>query len=1025
MNLNITQKVRWLPLFVASFFSVNTVYGQQPEIKVDFNMINRSAGEVQEPGFTPWVVANPLLDSLVVGDVKFFVRKGPRGTMLSSTYYKAGIQTGNFNTRFTNDAVYVKDGDFAQGSQIDLIIRGMPAGQHTLVMYHNATDNLNSTTVCPIDVYVENALVVEKVIPTVRLEKITECATSEIQFVAEEGKDVTISYIANTEGDQPVKNVYLNGFQINGTNAGKKSRTPVPAHNSEHLDIPIGGSLMLEWQSAPGALSHDIYFGTDSAGVAEADRSSPFYKGNQALADTSYQATNLYTGDAYYWRIDEVDGTSTYKGNTWHFRTRQLAFPGAEGYGRFARGGRGGIVVHVTNLRDDNSPGSLRYAIENVKGPRTIVFDVSGVIQLTKRLVLKDPYVTVAGQTAPGKGICIRTAPFGITGNDCIVRNIRLRLGAGPTYDGMGLTGANNSIIDHCSISWTIDEGFSSRGGAKNITLQRTLISEALNAANHQNYPAGSQHGYAATIGGNVGSFHHNLLAHCYGRNWSMGDGLDANANYSGRLDIRNNVVYNWGNRTTDGGVHEVNFVNNYYKPGAASQHFYAFTLQHEGTGNGTQRAYFDGNVMPGRFDENNQEDGRRDTWAAGETVHYETFVPEPFFESYVNTQTALHAYKLVLSDVGANQPVFDDHDIRMISETINGTFSARGSVTNKPGLPDHQDDVGGYENYPEVHRTADWDTDQDGLPDWWENIIGTNPNSGAGDFSDANADTDRDGFTHLDTYLQWMAEPHYNSPLGQEIDIDLKALSRGFTSGPTFSTQNVVNGEVAIHDGIAKFTPDAAGLSSFEFTVVDSDGHDMTRKVNVISGFDITLPVILIGFEARRQNPKDVLLTWKTAQERNNSHFEILRKRSSDTEMKNIGVKVNSKSIQNGDSNTELNYNFTDQNDASGDTYYQIKQLDRDGKETLSDVKVVKGTEASVSIWPIPNNGTFYLKMGADNHQQAVCKIYDLSGREVLNRSISGTQQESFTLTSKGVHILKIFNEKNEEVHVEKIVSH
>src|SRR5690606_21406790 len=146
-----------------------------------------------------------------------------------------------------------------------------------------------------------------------------------------------------------------------------------------------------------------------------------------------------------------------------------------------------------------------------------------------------------------------------------------------------------------------------------------------------------------------------------------MGDGLDANANYSGRLDIRNNVVYNWGNRTTDGGVHEVNFVNNYYKHGAASQHFYAFTLQHEGTGNGTQRAYVDGNVMPGRFDENNQEDGRRDTWAAGETVHYETFVPEPFFESHVNTQTALHAYKLVLSDVGANQPVFDDHDVRMI----------------------------------------------------------------------------------------------------------------------------------------------------------------------------------------------------------------------------------------------------------------------------------------------------------------------------------------------------------------------
>src|SRR5690606_24523908 len=191
-------------------------------------------------------------------------------------------------------------------------------------------------------------------------------------------------------------------------------------------------------------------------------------------------------------------------------------------------------VVYVDNL-NDSGPGSLREAVTNNVGPRTIVFNVGGIIQLKSRLVLTDRYVTIAGQTAPGKGICIRSAPFGIGADDAIVRFIRLRLGGGRTADGMGMNG-DHSIMDHCSISWTIDEAFSSRG-AKNITLQRTLISEALNAAGHKNYPEGTEHGYAATIGGVKGSFHHNLLAHNNGRNWSMGGQLDANNNLSGWLD--------------------------------------------------------------------------------------------------------------------------------------------------------------------------------------------------------------------------------------------------------------------------------------------------------------------------------------------------------------------------------------------------------------------------------------------------------------------------------------------------------
>ena len=184
--------------------------------------------------------------------------------------------------------------------------------------------------------------------------------------------------------------------------------------------------------------------------------------------------------------------------------------------GRFATGGRGGKVVYVTNL-NDSGEGSFREAITNEIGPRTIIFNVSGIIVLNSRLVCSSKYVTIAGQTAPGKGICLRNNPFGV-GSENVCRFIRSRKGAGETSDGLGMTGSNHSITDHCSVSWTIDEAFSSRG-ADNITLQRSMIAEALNCAGHKNYPEGAEHGYAATISGEIGSFHHNLLAHWNGRN--------------------------------------------------------------------------------------------------------------------------------------------------------------------------------------------------------------------------------------------------------------------------------------------------------------------------------------------------------------------------------------------------------------------------------------------------------------------------------------------------------------------------
>ncbi|MEN2487442.1 T9SS type A sorting domain-containing protein [Flavobacterium sp. B11] len=815
---------------------VNKIFAQNPIVKIDFDQSGRPKAEVNDPDYTAWVIASGNTSTYTENGVTFTItRVENNGDALGTNWYKAGIQAPYY-ARLVCDGLTVKGTTANLGAQIELKISGLATGEHTLLAFFNNVDSPTTSTFSPIDISVNGNLVVDNLIPTVRATKTADAASSYLKFQATTGTDVVILIAAETSGTESVKNFIFNGFELNTPNISHQATNPDPKQNDEHVELTSAGKL-LQWTVGSGAVSHNIYFGTDQTAVDNATTSSPEFKGNQALANNSYQVNGLYTGATYYWRIDEVLANGVEKGNIWRFRPAQLAFPDAEGYGRFARGGRGGKVVAVTNL-NDSGPGSFREAVTNDIGPRTIVFHTSGVIQLQSRLVLSQPYVTVAGQTAPGKGICIRSAPFGVTGNDAVVQNLRVRIGAGPTYDGMGLTGADNSIIDHCSISWTIDESFSSRSG-KNITLQRTLISEALNAANHQNYPAGTEHGYAATIGGDIGSFHHNLLAHCYGRNWSLGGGLDGSGAYTGRMDITNNVVYNWGGRTTDGGTKEVNFVNNYYKPGAGSKIFVAFNQQNEGIGTGMQRCYFNGNVMPGYFDESNQTLGRK---ASGNTVPYDNFVNTPFFPSYVTTQSAKNAYKIVLSDVGCTQPEFDDHDQRIISETLNGTYSAVGSVTGKPGFPDNEADAGGFESYPTEVRDSNWDSDQDGLPNWWENIIGTNANSAIGDFSDANADPDLDGYTNLDKYLQWMSLPHYESPNGNKIDINIQKLSRGFTNGVSYAISNVINGNATLNTNVVAFTPASNGLCSFEFTVTDSEGGTMKRKVNVISGQSLTL---------------------------------------------------------------------------------------------------------------------------------------------------------------------------------------
>ncbi|MDR6763137.1 hypothetical protein J2Y38_003356 [Flavobacterium sp. 2755] len=783
-------------------------------VKVDFDFFQRKLEEVHDVSYDSWVVSDQKEAEKTFNNVSFKLKGN-----FTSKWYKVGMNAPFYNKLGSDGLVTAEN--------LEMKISGLKAGKHTLLTFHNAFDVITGKTFSPIKIYV-NGKLEQTVNASQRANAKIDAAMAYITFNAEAGKDVIVRFeIDPTSNPEVIKQIVINGFEIDTPNLMNQARTPEPKNRDEHVEV--SKNLILKWDAVKNVAFHKLYFGEDKNAVENATESSKEFKGK--LTDKSYSVSDLYSGTTYYWRVDEVDNNGQVTlGNVWSFKPAQLAFPGAEGYGRYAVGGRGGKVIEVTNLNDDG-PGSLRDAVNQEIGPRTIVFNVSGNIKLASRLVANQPYITIAGQTAPGEGITISRAPIGLTGNDGVVRFLKVRIGGGTTYDGMGLTGADYSIIDHCSISWTIDESFSSRG-AHHISLQRTLISEALNVAGHDKYEVGKMHGFAATIGGDIGSFHHNLLAHNYGRNWSIGGGLNGDGYYTGRLDITNNVVYNWGQRTTDGGANEVNFVNNYYKPGASTKIFVALNAQHEGVGKGMQRYYFNGNIMPGYFDEKSQDKGRKSTISHNEKVEYETFVDKPFFPSYVETQSAKAAYKNVLSDVGANQPFFDKHDNRIIDETLKGIFTFKGSKSGLGGMIDNEQDAGGWPNFASETRPADWDTDHDGLPNWWEKAFGLNENSKAGDFSDANQDADKDGFTQLDNYLDWLAQPHYFVNSGEKKALSATDYFKGYEK-PVYTFSDLKNGKVVLKGKEIEFTAVEKGFASFVLTVKDADGDSMSRTIN------------------------------------------------------------------------------------------------------------------------------------------------------------------------------------------------
>ena len=805
---------RCFPLVAASLMALSSQAQQ-----IDFNIASRKAAEVTALNFTPVGVKQGNTYQFALGGLEITLDTPVKDQIIKSNWFKQGIQLGD---RLTSDGivVYPSKGDNAQ---LRITIRGLKPGHHSLLAYHNIVDGLTGnipsiqvsrekeqiTTVKKGKKRIQQKSMMQEILAqdikqTVREMKASQSGQSYIEFDVTDDQPVVIHY--QLQGvDNASNTLTINGLVFDKANPKATALNPYPADDDLHVNAE-GGKVVLRWQAGEGAKQHLIYIGQ------RADQ----LKKVATTEEAAFEVTGLSSANDYYWRVDEVDANGKVsEGEVWNFRPRRLAFPGAEGYGRFAIGGRGGSVYHVTSLEDNPEnpqPGSLRYGITKVKGPRTIVFDVAGIIDLKDRLVCSDPFITVAGQTAPGKGILLREHPFGF-GSEGIFRFIRLRLGKyldkngkTITLDGLGAAGCDNTIIDHCSVGWTIDEAFSSRNG-KNISFQHNLISEALNQAGHQNY-VNAKHGYAATIGGNVGSFHHNLLANNEGRNWSMGGGLDGAGYYAGKLDLFNNVVYNWGNRACDGGAHEVNFVGNYYKMGPATSMKYILNAQLEGTGQGSQAYYMHDNIRQNYVGDMKQNAGAvagkhgelvsdkegetyKYTTSHGQVVNWKVFTDKPFFPSYAKVESARAAFKNVLSDVGANQPCIDQHDQRMVEETLNGTYKYVGSKTGKKGLIDDNLDAGNdaWKEFEALtdRRPANWDTDQDGMPDWWEKLAGTNPSA-----ADNNELTDGE-YTQLERYLNWLAEPHFITSAGNKLTIDLKQYFAGYNQQPVFTLENSI----------------------------------------------------------------------------------------------------------------------------------------------------------------------------------------------------------------------------------------
>jgi pectate lyase len=504
------------------------------------------------------------------------------------------------------------------------------------------------------------------------------------------------------------------------------------------------------------------------------------------------------------------------------------AFPGAEGPGANAVGGRGGSVYYVTNLNDSGA-GSLRTGVSVAN--RTILFKVSGTINLQSDLKISKSNLTIAGQTAPGDGITLkrRLTSVGST-RDVIIRYLRCRPGdADSTFqdDSFHVDFGTNVMVDHISSSWSVDECLSVTDST-NVTVQWCLISESLNNSQH----AKGTHGYGSLLryGEGALAYHHNLYQHHNSRNPRLGDRI--------RLDFINNVIYNWGGRagysggngpTEDakdnpGGVftNYLNYVGNYLVAGPSS------TTPNTAFASGATNTviYQTGNLIDA--DKDGMLNGTDTGWGMFNGYPY-TVATAPCPLPAITTHSAATAYQRVLAFGGAS--LFrDEVDTRLIGNVRNQTGKLVDAVGLNTQATDYVTNTINGTNYTFVRgwptlnpAPPPLDTDSDGIPDYWENALGWNP--GVANNNHVNAD----GYTDLEWYLNWLALPHALSDRNGSVSVNLRALVGGYTNF-TFATANGSNGTVTLlGDGYtARFTAtnNYSGLASFAFSASNTVDH-------------------------------------------------------------------------------------------------------------------------------------------------------------------------------------------------------
>ena len=610
---------------------------------------------------------------------------------------------------------------------------------------------------------------------------------------------------------------------------------------------------------------------------------------------------------------------------------QQLAFPGAEGYGKYSIGGRGGKVYEVTTLAD-NGPGSFRQAFNAYPGqPLTIVFRVGGIIDLLTPIKIQRSNMTLAGQTAPGDGICTKRGMVKIYGANLIVRYMHFRPGDvsktnNPAVYGLDIENSNNFIVDHCSMSWSMEEAATFYDN-KFSTIQWCLVSESLNSS----YNGKGSHGYAGVWGGQWASYHHNLLAHHHSRAIRFnGSRTHDTLAY---VDYRNNVIYNWG---SDLGCYgneieiadtanpifllrkaEVNIMNNYYKPGPATPASKAKIIWNatdayvaKWATRLTGKAYLSGNYVNGVPTVTNNN-------FLGLVPHY---YPSNYVDSFklsvptqnepIVMQTALDAYNSVLAGVGDTYPKRDTIDRRIIHETITGTASTHATDSNSTyfgkgnlGIIDTQDSIGGWPAYDST-AIAPIDSDHDGMPDSWELSHGLNPN----DSTDGNTIASS-GYTMLEEYLNGLVAP-------------------------------------------------------------------------------ANLPLSLLKFDLNINTNKQVLLGWKTTNEVNTKGFLI--EKSFDGELFQTIATV--KAIGKDEKNINV-YSFTDfqsyQNvNFNSTAYYRLEIIDYDGMLSYSNVLSSKQEDSKLSFKVLTNPAHNDLTIVHENSiKDLEIKIYSVDAKLLLEK--------------------------------------